>query len=66
MYVCCRFINNGSSFVLTMGEFIPTLDEGDFCYSACAKTGTTLTKTIATTTKIEQIILKIFQKLIKL
>jgi cobalt-zinc-cadmium resistance protein CzcA len=31
-----------------------------FCYSACVKTGTTLTKTIATTTKIEQIILNHF------
>jgi cobalt-zinc-cadmium resistance protein CzcA len=45
------------------GEFIPTLDES---FGIQCKTGTTLTKTIATTTKIEQIILKIFQKLIKL
>ncbi|EIA07588.1 CusA/CzcA family heavy metal efflux RND transporter [Flavobacterium frigoris] len=42
------------------GEFIPTLDEGDFVIQPVLKTGTTLTKTIATTTKIEQIILKNF------
>lgn len=42
------------------GEFIPTLDEGDFVIQPVLKTGTTLTKTIATTTKIEKIILKNF------
>lgn len=42
------------------GEFIPTLDEGDFVIQPVLKTGTSLTKTIATTTKIEQIILKNF------
>lgn len=41
-------------------EFIPTLDEGDFVIQPVLKTGTSLTKTIATTTKIEQIILKNF------
>jgi len=45
----------------TMGsEFIPTLDEGDFVIQPVLKTGTSLTKTIETTTKIEQIILKNF------
>ena len=42
------------------GEFIPTLDEGDFVIQPVLKTGTTLTKTIETTTKIEKIILKKF------
>ncbi len=42
------------------GEFIPTLDEGDFVIQPVLKTGTTLTKTIATTTKIEKIILENF------
>ena len=42
------------------GEFIPTLDEGDFVIQPVLKTGTTLTKTIETTTKIENIILKKF------
>jgi cobalt-zinc-cadmium resistance protein CzcA len=36
------------------GEFIPTLDEGDFVIQPVLKTGTTLTKTIETTTKIEK------------
>lgn len=47
-------------FVTMGGEFIPTLDEGDFVIQPVLKTGTTLTKTINTTTKIEKIILKNF------
>ena len=42
------------------GEFIPQLDEGDFVIQPALKTGTTLTQTIETTTKIEQILLKQF------
>ena len=42
------------------GEFIPTLDEGDFVIQPVLKTGTSLSKTIAITTKIEKIILKNF------
>ncbi|WP_374399175.1 CusA/CzcA family heavy metal efflux RND transporter [Flavobacterium sp.] len=42
------------------GEFIPQLDEGDFVIQPVLKTGTSLTKTIETTTKIERIILKNF------
>lgn len=42
------------------GEFIPTLDEGDFVIQPVLKTGTSLSKTIATTTKIEKTILKNF------
>ncbi|MDO9553413.1 efflux RND transporter permease subunit [Rhodonellum sp.] len=40
------------------GEFIPTLDEGDFVIQPVLKTGTTLSQTIATTTRIEQILKK--------
>jgi cobalt-zinc-cadmium resistance protein CzcA len=47
-------------FATMGGEFIPTLDEGDFVIQPVLKTGTSLSKTIATTTKIEQIILKNF------
>ena len=42
------------------GEFIPQLDEGDFVIQPVLKTGTSLSKTIETTTKIERIILKNF------
>ncbi|MGZ9675884.1 CusA/CzcA family heavy metal efflux RND transporter [Flavobacterium sp. GNP001] len=50
-----------SALFATMGgEFIPTLDEGDFVIQPVLKTGTSLTKTIAITTKIEKIILKNF------
>jgi heavy metal efflux system protein len=47
-------------FTTMGGEFIPTLDEGDFVIQPVLKTGTSLSKTIETTTKIEQIILKNF------
>ncbi|MBP6091829.1 MAG: efflux RND transporter permease subunit, partial [Crocinitomicaceae bacterium] len=47
-------------FTTMGGEFIPTLDEGDFVIQPVLKTGTSLTKTITTTTKIEKIILKNF------
>lgn len=42
------------------GEFVPTLDEGDFVIQPVLKTGTSLQKTIETTTKIEEILLKEF------
>jgi cobalt-zinc-cadmium resistance protein CzcA len=47
-------------FTTMGGEFIPTLDEGDFVIQPVLKTGTSLTKTIQITTKIEKIILKNF------
>ncbi len=41
----------------TMGaEFVPTLDEGDFVIQPVLKTGTSLKKTVETTTQIEQIL----------
>src|SRR5690606_7909512 len=42
------------------GEFIPTLDEGDFVIQPVLKTGTSLSKTIEITTKIETILLDQF------
>ncbi|MEZ4854136.1 CusA/CzcA family heavy metal efflux RND transporter [Flavobacterium sp.] len=44
------------------GEFIPTLDEGDFVIQPVLKTGTSLGKTIEITTKIEDIILDNFSE----
>ncbi len=42
------------------GEFVPTLDEGDFVIQPVLKTGTSLKKTIDITTKIEKILLDNF------
>ncbi len=39
------------------GEFVPTLDEGDFVIQPVLKTGTSLAKTIETTTHMEQILI---------
>lgn len=40
------------------GEFVPTLDEGDFVIQPVLKTGMSLSKTIEATTKIEKIVKK--------
>lgn len=45
-------------FTTMGGEFIPTLDEGDFVIQPVLKTGTSLSKTVETTTKIEQVVMK--------
>ena len=50
----------GFLFTQIGGEFVPTLDEGDFVIQPVLKTGTSLTKTIETTTKMEQILMKNF------
>ena len=42
------------------GEFIPTLDEGDFVVQPILKTGTSLTKTVETVTQIEKVLLSEF------
>ena len=42
------------------GEFLPTLDEGDFVIQPLIKTGTSLQKTIEITTDIERILLDEF------
>tara|TARA_R110002050_G_scaffold149463_1_gene276036 strand:+ start:74717 stop:79045 length:4329 start_codon:yes stop_codon:yes gene_type:complete len=38
------------------GEFVPTLDEGDFVIQPVLKTGTSLSNTVLTTTRIEEIL----------
>ncbi|MFK7811013.1 MAG: CusA/CzcA family heavy metal efflux RND transporter [Maribacter sp.] len=42
------------------GEFVPTLDEGDFVIQPVLKTGTSLAKTVEITTEIEKILLDNF------
>ncbi|MEO5790185.1 CusA/CzcA family heavy metal efflux RND transporter, partial [Gelidibacter sp.] len=53
-------ILSGWVFSRMGGEFVPTLDEGDFVIQPVLKTGTSLSKTIEVTTKIEQILLENF------
>ena len=53
-------ILTGFLFVKMGGEFVPTLDEGDFVIQPVLKTGTSLTKTIELTTKMENILIKEF------
>jgi cobalt-zinc-cadmium resistance protein CzcA len=52
----------GTAFLFSRmgGEFVPTLDEGDFVIQPVLKTGTSLSKTIETTTEIEKILLEKF------
>ena len=47
-------------FTTMGGEFVPTLDEGDFVIQPVLKTGTSLSNTIETTTKIERILIDKF------
>lgn len=47
-------------FLRIGGEFIPTLDEGDFVIQPVLKTGTSLSKTAELTTQMEQILLDEF------
>lgn len=42
------------------GEFVPTLDEGDFVIQPILKTGTSLTKTVELTTQMENILIDKF------
>ncbi|MFZ4547604.1 MAG: efflux RND transporter permease subunit, partial [Bacteroidales bacterium] len=42
------------------GEFVPTLDEGDFVIQPVLKTGTSLSKTVEMTTRMENILIKAF------
>ncbi len=42
------------------GEFVPTLDEGDFVIQPILKTGTSLAKTVEITTQIENVLLNNF------
>ncbi len=47
---------SGYVFSRMGGEFIPQLDEGDLAFHAILKPGSSLSETIATTTKIEKIV----------
>lgn len=44
------------------GEFVPTLDEGDFVIQPVLKTGTSLSKTIEMTTRMENILIDNFKE----
>ena len=46
----------GVLFTRMGGEFVPTLDEGDFVIQPVLKTGTSLSNTVLTTTRIENIL----------
>ena len=48
----------GLLFTRMGGEFVPTLDEGDFVIQPVLKTGLSLSKTAETTTRIEKILKK--------
>lgn len=51
-------VASGVLFSRMGGEFVPTLDEGDFVIQPVLKTGTSLTKTVETTTRIERVLMK--------
>jgi cobalt-zinc-cadmium resistance protein CzcA len=53
-------IVTGIIFMRIGGEFVPTLDEGDFVIQPVLKTGTSLSKTIELTTRMEQILIDEF------
>ena len=53
-------ILTGVLFSKMGGEFVPTLDEGDFVIQPVLKTGTSLSKTVELTTKMENILIKEF------
>lgn len=53
-------ILTGIGFSRMGGEFVPTLDEGDFVIQPVLKTGTSLSKTVEMTTQMENILIKKF------
>ncbi len=55
-------IFTGYLFSRMGGEFVPTLDEGDFVIQPVLKTGTSLSKTIDLTTQMEQILIDNFSE----
>lgn len=48
------------------GEFVPTLDEGDFVIQPVLKTGTSLSKTVELTTQMENILIDKFPEVDKI
>jgi cobalt-zinc-cadmium resistance protein CzcA len=53
-------IATGVIFSRMGGEFVPTLDEGDFVIQPVLKTGTSLSRTVELTTQMEQILIDEF------
>jgi heavy metal efflux system protein len=53
----------GILFTKMGGEFVPTLDEGDFVIQPVLKTGTSLSKTVEMTTRMENILLDNFPEI---
>jgi cobalt-zinc-cadmium resistance protein CzcA len=53
-------IATGFLFTKIGGEFVPTLDEGDFVIQPALKTGTSLSETIDMTTRMENILIDNF------
>lgn len=53
-------IVTGVIFSKMGGEFVPTLDEGDFVIQPVLKTGTSLSKTVELTTRMENILIDNF------
>jgi len=51
-------ILTGILFSKIGGEFVPTLDEGDFVIQPALKTGTSLSETVKITTKMENILIE--------
>ncbi|HNP19824.1 MAG TPA: CusA/CzcA family heavy metal efflux RND transporter [Fulvivirga sp.] len=51
-------VSVGFLFTRMGGEFVPTLDEGDFVIQPVLKTGTSLSNTVIATTRIENILKK--------
>lgn len=52
-------------FTAMGSEFVPTLDEGDFVIQPVLKTGTSLSRTIETTTQIERILIDNFPEVLQ-
>ncbi|MBT9395281.1 CusA/CzcA family heavy metal efflux RND transporter [Hymenobacter sp. NST-14] len=50
----------GVAFARLGGEFIPQLDEGDFAVNVALAPGSSLTQSIATTSRVQQILLRQF------
>lgn len=57
------FLMTAVLFTRMGGEFVPTLDEGDFVIQPVLKTGTSLSKTVEMTTRMEKILLDEFPEI---
>lgn len=64
-FAVVSLILSGVIFTRIGGEFVPTLDEGDFVIQPVLKTGTSLSETIKLTTRMENILIKSFPDEVK-